>query len=83
MWREYGQFLGMGAGSLINIFAPDILAIGGQISKANEWFMPQLKLEAENIAIPSLFRDCSIQLAEQDEDAGILGGAALALESVR
>jgi len=83
VWREYGQFLGMGAGSLINIFAPDILAIGGQISKANEWFMPQLKLEAENIAIPSLFRDCLIQLAEQDEDAGILGGAALALESVR
>lgn len=83
VWREYGQFLGMSAGSLINIFAPDIFAIGGQISKANEWFMPYLVQEAENIAVPSLFKDCTIQLAEQDEDAGILGGAALALESVR
>lgn len=83
VWREYGQFLGMGTGSLINIFAPDIFAIGGQISKANEWFMPHLIQEAENIAIPSLFKDCTIKLAEQDEDAGILGGAALALESIR
>ena len=83
VWREFGQFLGMGAGSMINIFAPDILAIGGQISKASEWFMPYLVAEARNIAAPTIFRDCEITIAEHSEDAGILGGAALALESVR
>jgi glucokinase len=83
VWREFGQFLGMASGSLINIFAPDVLAIGGQISKASEWFLPYLIDEARNIAAPTIFRDTKIQLAEQVENAGILGGAAMAIESIR
>ncbi len=83
VWREFGQFLGMATGSLINIFAPDVLAIGGQISKASDWFLPYLIDEARNIAAPTIFRDTNIQLADQIENAGILGGAALALESIR
>lgn len=83
VWREFGQFLGMGAGSMINIFAPDILAIGGQISKAHKWFLPHMIAEARNIAAPTIFRDCEIMIAEHSEDAGILGGAAMAIEYVR
>ncbi|MFM9874634.1 MAG: ROK family protein [Fimbriimonadaceae bacterium] len=83
VWREFGQFLGMASGSLINIFAPDILAIGGQVSNASDWFMPYLIDEARNIAAPTIFRDCDIKIAEQVENAGILGGAAMAIESIR
>jgi len=83
VWREFGQFLGMATGSLINIFAPDVLAIGGQVSKAGDWFMPYLIDEARNIAAPTIFRDTKIQLADQVENAGILGGAAMAIESIR
>lgn len=83
IWREFGQFLGMASGSLINIFAPDILAIGGQVSKAGKHFMPFLQAEARNIAAPTLNRDCRIVIAEQVQNAGILGGAALALQAVR
>ncbi|MBA4292713.1 hypothetical protein C0431_07040 [bacterium] len=83
IWREFGAFMGIGAGSLINVFAPDILAIGGQVSKAGEWFLPSMIHEARNVAAPTIFQDCEIKLAEQVENAGILGGAALALESLR
>jgi glucokinase len=83
VWREFGSFLGVAVGSLINIFSPDIFAIGGQISKAHEWFLPTVITEAGNVAAPTLFADTLIVLAEQIEDAGILGGAALALESAR
>lgn len=80
IWSEFGRFLGTGIGNLINIFAPDVFALGGQIARANPWFMPELLKAAENFAIPSLFRDCRILIAERDEDAGILGGAAIALQ---
>lgn len=83
IWREFGQFLGISVGSLINIFAPDVLAIGGQVSKAGKHFMPYLLAESRNIAAPTLGRDCEIKIAEQVENAGILGGAALALEAIR
>ena len=36
---------------------------------------------AQDAAIPSLFRDAKIVQAEQIEDAGLLGAAALALQN--
>lgn len=82
IWREFGEFLGTSLASTINIFAPDVLAIGGQISKAGEFFMPHVIAAARDASVPSLFDDCDITLAQQVDDAGILGGAALALEAV-
>jgi glucokinase len=83
VWEEVGSWLGVGIGSLVNIFAPDVFAIGGQIAKAGELLLAPARKTARNIAIPSLFKDTKIVLAEQIEDAGILGGAALALEHIR
>jgi glucokinase len=83
VWEEVGSWLGVAVGSLVNIFAPDVFAIGGQIAKAGELLLGPARKTARNIAIPSLFKDTRIVLAEQIEDAGILGGAALALESIR
>ncbi|MBS1715972.1 MAG: ROK family protein [Armatimonadetes bacterium] len=81
VWREVGEYLGTGMGSFINVFAPDVLAIGGQVSKAGKWILGPAIAEARNVAIPSLFEDCRIVLAEQTEDAGILGAAALAWQT--
>jgi glucokinase len=82
IWNEVGSWLGVGIGSLINVFAPDVFAIGGQIAKAGELLLGPARKTSCNIAIPSLFKDTKIVVAEQIDDAGILGGAAMALESV-
>ncbi len=81
-WAEVGLYLGIGIGSCINIFAPDIFAIGGQIAKAGEFLLGPARKAAENVAIPTLFRDTKIVQAEQLEDAGMLGAAALATQSL-
>ncbi len=82
VWREVGEVLGVGIGNFINVFAPDVLAIGGQISKAGRWLLDPAIAEARNVAIPALFADCTIGLAEQTDDAGLLGAAALAWGAV-
>ncbi len=82
VWKEVGEYLGVGIGNFINIFAPDVLAIGGQISKSGAWLIEPAIREAKNVAIPSLFADCKIKLAQQIDDAGILGAAALAWQSI-
>ncbi len=81
VWNEVGEFLGVGIGNCINIFAPDILAVGGQISKAGEFLLGPARRSARNVAIASLWKDCRIVQAEQIADAGLLGAAALALEA--
>ena len=80
IWDEVGTYLGVGVGSCVNIFAPDIVAIGGQIAKAGEWLIGPARRAAQNCAIPSLFEDAAIVQAELIDDAGMLGGAALALQ---
>lgn len=80
VFAEVGAYLGVGIGTFINIFAPDIVAIGGSIAKAGEWLLAPASRAARDVAIPSLFRDATIVVAEQIDDAGILGAAALALE---
>ncbi len=77
-FEEVGTYLGIGVGSFINVFAPDKLAIGGQIAKAGSFLMDPLKRSARNTAIPTLFADCEIMEARLMDDAGILGAAALA-----
>lgn len=79
---EIGTMLGVGIGNFVNIFAPDIVAIGGQIAKAGQPILGPAIRTAENVAIPSLWADTQVVLAEQMEDAGMLGGAALALEAI-
>jgi glucokinase len=83
VWKETGEFLGLGIGSFINLFAPDVLAIGGQVAKGGEFFLEIAKAKAKEVAIPTLFADANIVIAERVEDAGILGAAALAFEAMR
>lgn len=80
VYAEVGRYLGISMGSFINIFAPDILAVGGQIAKAGDFLMGPAVRAARDVAIPSLFADVNICIAEQIEDAGMLGGAAIALQ---
>lgn len=79
VYEEIGTFLGAGLGTCINIFAPDVIAIGGQIAKAGEYILGAARKSARNVAIPALFEFATIGLAEQLDDAGILGAAALAM----
>ncbi|MFZ4506890.1 MAG: ROK family protein [Fimbriimonas sp.] len=83
VFSEVGEMLGVAIGNYINIFAPEVLAVGGQIAKAGDFILKPAIRSARDVAITSLFRDTNIVLAEQIEDAGILGGAALALESLK
>ncbi len=81
VWREVGEYLGTAVGSLINVFAPNVFALGGQVALAGDPLLLPTIAEAERVAIPSLFRDCKITLAERTTDAGLVGAAVLALES--
>lgn len=83
VFEEVGVMLGVAIGNFINIFAPQIVAIGGNIAHAGDLILKPAIKTARNIAINLLFKDATIQVAEQIEDAGILGGAALALESLK
>jgi glucokinase len=77
-WRVYGEHLGMAVASTINTWAPDIVAIGGQVAGAWEFFAPAMETVAFEHSITSLSRSVRIVRATEFDDAGILGAAAMA-----
>jgi glucokinase len=82
VWAEVGSFLGVAVGNAVNVFAPSVVAIGGQIAKGHPYFMPTLMREAHNTAIPTLMADCQVVPAELIENAGLMGAGALAFQAV-
>ncbi|HZX44071.1 MAG TPA: ROK family protein [Candidatus Nanoarchaeia archaeon] len=71
-FEETGFYLGVGLSNAINIFDPDIIIVGGQISKAWKFFSPKMK---ETIKERAMF-NCRIVKSEL-KDAGILGASFL------
>lgn len=75
--EEIGYYLGIAASNAINIFNPDLVVYGGGVSKSNILF-ENIKKVALETANDSLVDYVEIKRSKLGNDAGILGGAALA-----
>ncbi len=67
-WKEWGERLNDYFQYIEMLFWPDVIIIGGGVSKKHEKFFPYIKLRAE--LLPAAFRN----------EAGIVGAAMVALD---
>lgn len=76
--RQYIEYLGCGLVDLINIFQPELICIGGGISKAGDLLLEPLKeiIDREDYARTSKQRT-RLAAASLDNDAGLIGAALL------
>jgi len=77
---QVGTHLGVAMASLVNIFNPEMIVIGGGAAAAWEEFAPHARVEVMKRAFPVPARRCQIVRAECGDDAGLLGAARLAFE---
>lgn len=81
---RYIEYVGTGLVSLQNIFRPQIFLIGGGISKEGEFLTAPLEKFVQDGMFDKETGDpVKIRPAALHNDAGILGAAALAIESVK
>ncbi len=78
VFDRYIEYLAAGLVDLINIFQPDLICIGGGISKAGDLLLDPLKriIDQEDYARTSK-RRTRIAAAMLDNDAGLIGAALL------
>ena len=77
---RYLQYLGEGCLSLINIFRPDAIVLGGGLSGQKEALRKPLQayVDSHDFSFAGSFcPKCSILISKLGNDAGILGAAAL------
>ena len=80
VWQRYGQLLGTGLSSLLYLFTPQRVLIGGGLSGACHHFLPAVWAEVEQRVLAVSRVDLEIRRCELGNGAGRLGAAKLALD---
>ena len=80
--ERLGEWLGLGVSSLVNIFNPDVVVIGGGVSRAGELILEPARRVVARRALAMPAAHVSIRAARFGADAGMLGAALFARESV-
>jgi glucokinase len=80
--RVLGERLGVGIANAINVFDPDVVAIGGGISAAGELLLEPAKAAAARFVVPGAGTRTEIRLSRYGPDAGMRGAALLAAQEL-
>lgn len=82
VFRQAGTYLGIGLVNLLHLFDPDIIVIGGSVSKAGDLlFKPARAVVRQRCMTDRYWRDTPIVPAVLGDDVGLLGALALVLSS--
>jgi glucokinase len=78
-----GHHLGVAIGSLVNIFGPERVVIGGGFGLAAfELLLPAARLAVLTEALAPAGQQVEIELAELGAGAGLIGAGLLAFEAL-
>jgi glucokinase len=79
IWDETMEVLGAAVANVLNTFEPELVVIGGGVTRAGDLFFDPIRRLALSLALPP-HRRARIVPAELGDETGILGAAAVALE---
>lgn len=80
---ETARYLGIGFGSIINIFNPDMIIIGGGLSKMGDLLLKPAIKEAGKRSYHDIFKTVRFVTAELGDNSGILGTAVYARNELK
>ncbi len=81
--NRHWDYLGFGITSIIHIFSPERVVVGGGISEAGEFYLEELRRRVERYAMKECSLNTKIVGAKLGNGAGTLGAAALVFSHIR
>jgi glucokinase len=82
IFDRLARMLGVGIAGYVNVFQPELLVIGGGLSRASHLYFQRAVQEAASRALPALWRRARVSLARGGADAGVIGAGVLAAQEV-
>lgn len=80
--EQLGRYLGVGLANLVNIFNPRIIAVGGGLTPALEFILPEAKRVVRERALAPGNEFTEIVVATFGPDAGMIGAALMARDGL-
>lgn len=78
-YNEFGTHLGNAVKAIVYAYDPEVIVLGGSVSKAFSLFQNSMYKELEDFAYPNSIRNLKIKTTER-ESVAVLGAAALVLD---
>lgn len=72
-----GEKLGRGIASLINVFNPELLILGGRLSSTEEYIRLPIKSALNKYSLSLVINDTQLKMSKLGVDAGIVGACLL------
>ena len=82
IFKEVGFYLGIGIASLVHIFGPRVVVIGGGVSGAWDIFIDSLKETLNERLMPDFKNTFELKRSRLGDDAVLTGSAMLLIESL-
>jgi predicted NBD/HSP70 family sugar kinase len=80
--QRSARLVGESIATLVNVFNPSVIVIGGAVSAAGEIFLAEVRQRVYGLSLPLATRDLLITRAHGDEREPLRGGAQLAIEQL-
>ncbi|HEY3522356.1 MAG TPA: ROK family protein [Candidatus Limnocylindrales bacterium] len=80
IWDATTDVLGAGLATILDVFNPDRIALGGGVTRAGDLLLGPVRRAALAAALPPAAAAAEIVLAELGDRVGVAGAAAIALE---
>jgi len=80
---ETARYLGIGLGSLINIFNPELIVLGGGLTKIGDTLLKPAFQEASRRSYQDAYKTVRFALAELGDNSGVLGAAVYARNELK
>jgi glucokinase-like ROK family protein len=77
---EVGAAFGQGFASLINIFNPEKIILGGPLSLAGAYLLPAIKRTVIQHSLPEIGQQCQVFLSTFGPDASLIGAIAIVVD---
>jgi glucokinase len=74
-FSRMGRYLGTGIASLCFLFDPEVVTLGGKVSRSLRHFLPSLTSELDRRLQNHPAKSVRILMSAQEDDAGLLGAA--------
>ena len=80
--RQAGRYLGLGITNLLHIFDPNVVVIGGSVSKAGDFLLePAREVIRQRCLTDRYWRETPLVLAALGDDVSLVGAASIAWDT--
>jgi predicted NBD/HSP70 family sugar kinase len=79
--KESGEYIGVALGGVVNVYGPDRILIGGELSAAGDILLDPIRASMAATAMPIAFAAVDLGLAKLRSFSTALGAAAVVLRS--